>query len=1031
MKKYKISLLAFVLVCTLTPIMLSAQYFGQNKPRYSSFDFEIRQSDNFDVYHYLNNEDVVDDIALKSEQWYSMHKAILQDSFTRRNPIVLYNNHADFQQTNTISGSVGVGTGGVTEAFKNRVVFPLTFTNEQTNHVLGHEMVHAFQYNMILGTDSTGLSSLANLPLWMVEGLAEYLSKGKVDPFTAMWMRSSVLNDDIPTLRDLQNPKYFPYRYGQAFWAFVTSTYGDEVIRPLFLNTALYGFDQAISMTLSTSVRNLETLWAETLENHYRPYITRNSKIPGELISSGSNSGEMNVSPSISPNGKYMTYWSEKDVLGTSMYLAEVTSGDILRKITDVVRDGHLDAINFLEASGAWSRNSKEFAFVGIKKGRNVIIIKDVESGKTIDEISIKSVPSLTHLAWNPDGKSIVFTGLVQGQTDLYEYTFKNKRLRQLTNNPYSEIMAVFNQDGSKLLYSTDYKSMKFGRKYGRYSFDIAIMDMESLDVEVLDIFNGANNLNPNWDDEGNIIFLSNRDGYRNMYKYYPANEYLEQLTQLSTGISGITELAPAVSVSQRRDRIIYSVFDDFKYSIYRVNYSDLITREVDPNEVDFTAGMLPFENLQVTDAVNKNLQNQDKIRASKDNITLINRPYKPKFALDFIGGGAGVGVNNNTFGNNTGLAGGVQLLFSDQLGNNQIFSTLSLNGEIFDVGGQVSYLNRSKRIAYGFGISHVPLVTGFSEAPFLTQLPINNGQSTIEVVQQNLNLIRVFSDNVNAFLHLPFSRTLRLEGGISGGYQSFRWDEYRNYYQINAFGQYQQVARDRERIPTGDMIQFDQFYTLERGFQASANIALVGDNSIFGMTSPLRGHRFRLSVEQHVGINRYTAFLADARKYFWLKPLSFAIRGTTFNRIDLADDNNVYPFFIGQQGFVRGYGSAFSNFQQVAIRLEDKGISFGQVIGANMAMASGEIRLPLTGPRRLALIPTSLLMSDLVLFYDVGVAYNSFSDFEATIAPYLTMSTGIGARINAFGALIVEPYYAYLPRESQWVWGFNLIPGW
>ena len=69
--------------------------------------------------------------------------------------------------------------------------------------------------------------------------------------------------------------------------------------------------------------------------------------------------------------------------------------------------------------------------------------------------------------------------------------------------------------------------------------------------------------------------------------------------------------------------------------------------------------------------------------------------------------------------------------------------------------------------------------------------------------------------------------------------------------------------------------------------------------------------------------------------------------------------------------------------------------------------------------------------MSDLIVFYDVGVAYNSFSDFEASVAPYLTMSAGVGARINAFGALIIEPYYAYLPKESQWTWGFNLIPGW
>lgn len=207
--------------------------------------------------------------------------------------------------------------------------------------------------------------------------------------------------------------------------------------------------------------------------------------------------------------------------------------------------------------------------------------------------------------------------------------------------------------------------------------------------------------------------------------------------------------------------------------------------------------------------------------------------------------------------------------------------------------------------------------------------------------------------------------------------------------------------------------------------------MALVGDNSVFGVTSPLKGHRFRISAEQHFGINRYTGFLVDARKYFRLKPITLAVRGMSFTRFDQADDNNVFPFFIGQQGWVRGYGSAFSNFQNIAFRLEQRGINFGQVIGSSMALFNAEVRLPFTGPRNLAVIPSRVLLSDLMLFFDTGVAYNSFSDFSGPVQPFLTMSTGVGARVNLFGYLVVEPYFAYLPRESTSTVGFNLIPGW
>lgn len=1021
--------LCLLVVGSLTTSVLQAQYFGQNKPRYRTFDFEIQQSKHYNIYHYLPNKKVLDDIQRKSEQWYHMHAAVLNDSLRFKNPIVLYNNHPDFQQTNTISSAIGVGTGGVTESLKNRVVFPLTFTNEQTNHVLGHELVHAFQYNMILNGDSTNIQNMRNIPLWMVEGMAEYLSKGSVDPFTAMWMRSSVLNDDIPTFNDLRNHKYFPYRYGQAFWAYVCAQYGDQIMRPLFEATAKYGLENAVGAVLGISLKNLEKAWAEQMKTRYEAYMVDKDVDEGKTILDEKSSGMMNVSPSMSPNGKYITFWSEKEVLGTSLYMADARTGKVIRKLTSDKGNGHLDAINFLEASGTWSRDSKKFAFVGVDKGRNVILILDVKTGKIIDKIALKQVPAFTNLAWNPAGKSIVLTGLVNGQVDLYEVKLKSKKVEQLTNNPYSEIAANFNKDGSKLTYATDYKSVRFGRKYGHYSFDIAVMDMESKEVEVLDIFPGANNLNPNFDHEGNILFLSNRDGFRNIYKINLTTDKLEQLTDLKTGVSGITDLAPALSVSTRRDRMVYSIFNDFKYYINNNNYSKMKAVEVDRNAVDFDPGTLVAPNPEQPSAVNKNIKNQDKILNSLSDIALVKKPYRPNFKLDFIGGGAGIGVGNNTFGNNTALAGGIQMLFSDQLGKHQIFANLALNGELFDAGGQVSYINRSNRIAYGIGISHIPLRTGYAEPVQYVDLKNSAGQVFPGAIQ-NLNIIRVFNDGINLFAHLPFSQYLRLEGGIAGSYQTFRWDKYKNTY-IREYGQYRQIRKERDKVPTPDELQFNQYYTVEKGFQATLNVALVGDNSVFGMTSPLKGHRFRLSVEQHIGINKYTAFLADGRKYFWMKPFSFALRGMAYNRLDQAKDNNVYPFYIGQQTFVRGYGSAFSNYQKVITRLNKNNINFGQLIGSNMALASAEVRLPFTGPKRLALIPFTMLMSDLCLFFDTGVAYNKFSDFNAQVKPYVTMSAGASIRVNVFNALIIEPYYAYLFKEKQFAFGFNLAPGW
>jgi len=197
----KIKLIFLFLILFGVAGTLPAQYFGQNKPTYTTFDFRVMNTPRYQIYYYADNPPFIHDIAQQAEQWYNLHNAVILDTLITRNPILFYNNQADFQQTSAISSSIGTGTGGVTEALKNRVIMPFTFTNQQTNHVLGHELVHAFQYNMIIHGDSTSLRSFGNLPLWMVEGLAEYMSLGRYDSHTAMWMRDAVLNDDIPTMK--------------------------------------------------------------------------------------------------------------------------------------------------------------------------------------------------------------------------------------------------------------------------------------------------------------------------------------------------------------------------------------------------------------------------------------------------------------------------------------------------------------------------------------------------------------------------------------------------------------------------------------------------------------------------------------------------------------------------------------------------------------------------------------------------------------------------------------------------------------
>src|SRR6266511_1000572 len=152
-----------------------AQYFGRNQVRYQTFDFRLLKTEHFDLYYYPQEAAAAGLAARMAERWYGRLSRLLGRELSRRQPIILYASHPHFQQTTALFGGVGEGVGGVTEPFKRRVVLPLAGPLAETDHVLGHELVHAFQYDMATRNDVEGHPAgpgVMALPLWFIEGMA-------------------------------------------------------------------------------------------------------------------------------------------------------------------------------------------------------------------------------------------------------------------------------------------------------------------------------------------------------------------------------------------------------------------------------------------------------------------------------------------------------------------------------------------------------------------------------------------------------------------------------------------------------------------------------------------------------------------------------------------------------------------------------------------------------------------------------------------------------------------------------------------
>jgi len=274
--KALISGFILILAMDLVSISTQAQYFGRNKVQYDTFDFKVLSTKNFDVYFYPIEEEAAVQAARLAERWYARFSRILNHELKGRQILILYSSSPHFQQTTAIPGIIGEGTGGVTEMLKRRIVLPLAPSLADSNHVIGHELVHAFQFDMTSQDHpryASGAPSALRLPLWFIEGLAEYLSIGPVDPHTAMWMRDAVKKEDkFPTIMELNNTQYFPYRYGHSLWAFLTGEYGDGIVSTIMKSVGKAGdYEAVLKKATGLSSKELSEKWLKSLKDRYNP----------------------------------------------------------------------------------------------------------------------------------------------------------------------------------------------------------------------------------------------------------------------------------------------------------------------------------------------------------------------------------------------------------------------------------------------------------------------------------------------------------------------------------------------------------------------------------------------------------------------------------------------------------------------------------------------------------------------------------------------------------------------------------------
>lgn len=942
-----------VSLCLAAPA--AGQYFGRNKVEYENFDFKILATDHFDIYYYPQEADAARTAARLAERWYARLSAALNHEFDRRQPLVLYGSQAEFVQTNVVSGMLSDSIGGVTEGARRRIVMPFAPTLAETERVLGHELVHAFQFDIARhhGRDTSQ-------PLWFIEGMAEYLSRGTLTPAASMWVRDAVLSERIPEKLSTAARELSPYLFGHAFWSYLGERYGDAMVekalKPARKERRL---KDRMRHATGEELDDLYTSWRNFVREQHA-----NAR-DGRERYRGWTRENMQIGPSLSPDGRRVVFFSERDRLSLDLFVADVASGGVIRKLATTAASAKFDSLQPLRSAGAWSADGKWFAYAAVRQGQAALQIADMAGGRGERELIFPGIGQVLSPSWSPDGSAIAFSAITGGATDLYVADVATGAVEQLTRDVYADLQPAWSNDGRTIAFvserfASDGDALRIGAPQLGV-FDVATRTARHLDVGV-----GTTHLNPQWSaDDRHLYFIGDPDGIANVFRLNLEDHGVDRITNVATAVSGITPTGPALSVSGDEQALAFTIYANGRPRLVVFDRQKLTAAA---SAIDRDASGTIGEPTALPGRVNALLADFQTGLDGADGMA--DRAYRPRMSLEGIGQPY-LSSGGGPFG--TVVRGGGALLFGDMLGERKFGAAVQLGNRLRDAAFEFRYLNQERRWTWG---AIGELEPGL--ARFRTSTAVQHeGQDAVMRRTEYFQRIQLRAAGVVAY---PFSRALRVElfGGIR--HSQYRRDQ-RTSIASMATGR---VLADEET----------QAYAGAPTTIAEVGAALVRDTSVSGPTGPLVGSRYRLEIAPAVGQLSYTSVVADLRHYVMpVRPFTVAMRMVHTARYGSdSSDRRLLPSYLGSSYYVRGHRADLRYCHPDALT-----VCGDELFGNRLLVGNIELRFPLFGVLSRQ-IEYGAFPIDAFVFADGGVV-STRDDGRTGIS-----SIGGGIRVNAGG---------------------------
>jgi hypothetical protein len=841
-----------------------AQGFGKNKVTDQHFDWLIHRTEHFHIYYYPAEAQLVPIMADIAEEAYEKHSEDFEHEIADRTPLILYQSHKDFQETNIILQELHEGIGGFAEIFKRRVVIPFTGSMEAFREVIFHELVHIFQYDIIYQKPTARIYSgefLYSAPIWFIEGSADYFAEDN-DAIGEMVLRDASVHNRIVPLVHLHNFRilgaqaFLGYKMGQLAIKHLAETYGREKVGEIMQElrqSRTKDLNEAFQNVLEISLEEFDEDWRRTVKKKYWPMIEHRD-LPDAVSKNLTEKSRYshNVKPVWSPSGDLIAYVTGNEGFG-EIVLMSAKTGERMDRISNQFFGSKYEEIRSDGRALAWSPDGNRIAFIGKHRGSDYFLEINILNKRLTRRIKL-DFDAASSPSYDGSGERVVFSAMKDTQADLYILECATGEMVRLTNDRFNDTHPAWNPTCEEVIYSSE--------REGKSK------------LIVIDVIRGTQrqlthdnygSVSPNWSPSGEeVIFCTDIRGVYDIYTIKSDGTELTRWTNIMTGCFN-------PSFSPDRKSIVFAAYQNGKQDIYLMETDKAINEKID---------MPPVELRPV--ALEANEEREHRIS---------RRKYGPKVALDAIFTDFNLGADGL-------LRNTTELIASDMMGNHRLgLSVANQSGFVApDFIARYGYLSRRADIGAAIFNYHQYHVLGST-------------RNRRGLLQRTTGLMGYFSYPFNRYRRIDF-QTLFYSTPFTYNFETNRtFDDGRGFLMLGTVSFVNDTTRWREFGPhTGaryrfaleksfrdlgsdlDLINviFDgrRYFKLGRRSTLATRLFLGGsfgeDQSLLylGGIDSLRGYRYEELVGTRMGLLNFEVRIPfiDELRFGW--PFAWAIGG-------------------------------------------------------------------------------------------------------------------------------------------------------